>query len=311
MTSLYGNLVTLSNFRMEGARPDGSVYPGADLLFIVDFDQVGAGCTANEVCSPGADISWYVNGQYAKEGVGAGYSEGYGYSQTFGMLAPASGTVTVMAKSLNQVTATFTVVGQGLEPSAGQVMVKNVTCGTGPDYQCSCESNGELVVYFTKVVTAAGQGVAYVDVLIDNNLVMENAPTSTAQSGGMDSVAVSCPSDGQDHVIAVRGKNDAGASVILRAGTPLGGSFVGGFSGTTIQIGSGLTGTPNNQNLIVPTGSPILTVAPVTSVPGAGDNTILWVAGGVAAIVGGALVIKYLAGRMSGARRYDELAMFD
>jgi len=292
---------------MEGARPDGSVYPGADLLFIVDFDQVGAGCNTDEVCSPGADISWYVNGQYAGDKVGAGYSEGYGYSQTFGMLAPASGTVTVMAKSLNQVTATFTIVGQGLEPSAGQVMVKNVTCGTGPDYQCSCEANGELVVYFDKVVTAAGQGVAYVDVLIDGNLVLENAPTSTAQTGTMDSAAVTCPSDGQDHVIAVRGKNDAGASVILRAGTPHGGNFSGAFTGTTVPIGSGLTGTPNN--LIVPTGSPILTVAPVTT-PTTEDNTLLWVAGGVAAIVGGALVIKYLAGRAPSRGRYDELAMF-
>ena len=294
---------------MEGARPDGSVYPGADLVCIVDFDPVAAGCESNGYCNPGGDISWYINGQYMGGSVAGGYNEvlgGYAVASP-AFIAPSGGVVTVMVKSLNQLTVAAAVVSTGAEPGAGQVQVTGVTCGTGPDYQCSCEANGQLVVYFTKNVISRGSGVAYVDVLIDGNLALSDSPTSTSQSGGMDSAAVMCPMDGNNHMITVRGNNDIGASVILYAGTPLGGRFTDG-GGDVVPVGGDYSGVIDSpmvvvgdggidlSGLTIPVGS-LHQNAPSVSSPQVDNNTILWLAGGAAVVVGGLLFAKYMAGK--------------
>jgi hypothetical protein len=302
---MYGNLVTLSNLRLQGARPDGSIAPGADLVCIVDFDPVAAGCdTGTGVCTPGGDISWYINGEYAGESVAGGYDQslgGFSVSSP-GFTAPNNGSVTIMVKSLNQLTVAAAIVSTGEEPGEGQVQVTGVTCGTGPDYQCSCESNGELVVYFTKNVIAAGSGVAYVDVLIDNQIVLSDAPTSTAQSGTMDSAAVTCPQDGNNHTITVKGKNDVGASVVLYAGTPMGGMFANGVSGlSTPPAGSNVV--PSGNVVTIPAGSLLTPASVPISLPSVDNNTILWLAGGAAVIVGGLIFAKYMMGK----ERQDEL----
>ncbi len=310
----------LSNLRMVGGRPDGSVYPGADLDFIVDFDQVAAGCTSSSgFCAPGADITWYVDNQYSNGVVGSGYNEAYGYAVTFGMNAPTSpGVYTVTVESKNSLTFTYTVVGQGSEPGAGSVRIPLVRCGNGPDFNCSCEANGQLIIYFERTVISAGQGVAYVEALIDGIPVRTGVPTSTSESGTMDSVAVSCPNDGRDHTITVRGANDNGASIILSGGTPLGGYFPGGVGGGGITgggtgggvtgggvtgggvIGGGITGGGViGGGLVGPAVVPVGGYIAPAIIPteNAADNTMLWAAGGVAVLVGGIVFAKYLSGR--------------
>lgn len=304
MSSIYGNLVTLSNLRLEGARPDGSVDPGADLICIVDFDSSGAGCESDGYCTPGADISWYINGDYAGDTVASGYDRGLGgYSVASpGFTAPGSGTITVTAKSQNQVALTFAVVATGSEPGAGSVRVTGVTCGTGPDYQCSCESNGQLVVYFSRQVVFAGSGTAYVDVLIDGVTVLSNSPTSAQQ--GMDSVALTCPQDGNNHTITVKGKNDAGVSVVLYAGTPLGGRFsvASGLSSSNLGSTSYESEVVVSENLgLITSGIGLQGVSSETislplSLPKViTDDTLLWLAGGAAVVIGGIVLAKYLS----------------
>ena len=245
---MYGNPTLLSNLVIQGLRPDGTADAGADLVAIVDFATDNAGCNLQSgFCTPGADISWYINDQFVGEGVAGGYNGGLGgYSVSSPpFIAPASGIIKISVKSQNQLDAVIGVSTRGNEPGQGLVQIDQVTCGNGPDYQCSCESNGDIIVYFSEKTVQKGSGTAYVDVYIDGELVIANNPTSTRNDSESvyDSVAFPCPGQDRDHTILVKGKGgDIGSSVILLASTPRGGYFQGQVAiakGATPHIDAG------------------------------------------------------------------------
>jgi len=305
---MYGNAVTLSNLQILGARPDGSVDIGSDLDFIVNYDTVGAGCDLDlGYCTPGADTDWYLDGQFVGTTIGSGYNPEYGYAVASPpVIINSPGVHTMMAQSGSSTQSiAFSVMSIAESPSAGQVQVTGVTCGTGPDYQCSCESNGQLIVYFTRNVVSPGAGTAYVDVLIDGVQVLTNSPTSTQE--GMDSVAVSCPQDGNNHTITVKGKDDAGASVVLYAGTPMGGSFTvstgsitAGEAENTVYTGGGLGLITNTQTYQEPVSTAGISLGSVIENTKT-DNTVIWVAGAAAVVIGGIILAKYLSMSNTGA----------
>ena len=245
----------------------------------------------------GADISWYINGQFVQEEEASGYDQSLsGYSVASpGFTAPESGIVTVSVKSQNQLDVSAVVASTGSEPGAGSVSVTGVTCGNSPYYNCSCESNEELIIYFSKRVQHQGSGVAYVDVFIDGNLAVSNNPTSTTTGGEevIDSVAIPCPNQNSDHTILVRGKNgDIGASTVLSHSTPLGGGVGLGtvLPGYTSNPLSGTSPGSVTARVVVPTGnifSPRSTVVPSVS-----QQVVSGVDVGTVAIVGGALAIS-------------------
>lgn len=107
---MTGNLVKLTEMRVDGKSPDGTTRPGSDLAFIVKFDPVGAGCNDLKYCNPGAIIEWYENGTFVTTGVATGYNGSLGeYAVSYHAIAPQSGSITVTAKSLNKITWTISV----------------------------------------------------------------------------------------------------------------------------------------------------------------------------------------------------------
>jgi hypothetical protein len=310
-----GNAVQLSNIEIyEGVTTDGSIRPGAQVYVEVTFDPVGAGCdtstdSANGFCSPGADITWYVNGQYYSEGIASGYNGSLGGYATMSPLitAPDSGTLTITAVSKNQLTVSAPIAAVGSEPGAGSVAVSYLTCGNSPNYECSCESNGELVLYYTYSVVSKGtNGVGYVDVYVDGDLVSASVPTSTTIGEGSadGSTVISCPSSSGSHTILVRGNSgDGGASVTLAANTPMWDES----SGSDVSTGDSLsyvspigvvTNTANNIQQAIQTISTDQTTssnqtpqATTGQLISGVDNITLGIIGGAAAIAAVFLVV--------------------
>ena len=297
-----GILVEISNLRIQGARPDGSADPGEDMVAIVDFDPVAAGCDVTSgYCTPGAEIQFYLNGQILNDETASGYDEslgGYSVSSS-GFTAPSSGIMKITAISMNNLEADVQVASTGEEPGEGFVAVNSVNCGNSPYFNCSCEANGELILYVDRTVVSAGGGTAYMNVFVDGSPVATNVPTSTAQGGrAVDSVSINCPNLSTNHTIVVQGQNgDPGASIVLAAGTPLGGNYTG--SGQT-PLGGAVQG---NQSTAVST--TLLSSVPnqqqvVTQVSRAAptsDNQTLIIAGVV--IAGMAVAAVLLATKMN------------
>ena len=260
-----GVLAEISNLRVLGARPDGTADPGADMVAVVDFDPVAAGCDiTNGFCTPGAEVQFYLNGKLMDDLTPTGYDNslgGYSVSSS-NFTAPDSGTLQITARSLNQLDADVVVAATGAEPGEGQVNVTAVTCGNSPYFECSCEANSQLIIYYARTIAAVGQGTAYVDVFMDGTQIVANQPTSTSGGEGMDSVAVSCPDLKSSHTILVKGKNDTGASAVLNAGTPLGGNY----SYAATAIGGGTIPDSGDQSATVS--------QTIGASPAAGMNTL-------------------------------------
>jgi hypothetical protein len=121
--------------------------------------------------------------------------------------------MTITAQSANSVDFTFDVTST--DQGAGIVSVSDVYCGNSPYSNASCDG-ANLIIYFMRNVVEVGSGVAYVDILIDGAIRAHNVPTSSS-AGGYDSFTIACPADGLSHTVLVRGKSDAGASVVLPA----------------------------------------------------------------------------------------------
>jgi len=145
--------------------------------------------------------------------------------------------------------------------------VNYLSCGNSPYFTCSCESDGELILYYTRTVTDEGNGTAYVNVFVDGVQVVANEPTSTGGGGtAVDSVAINCPNLSTGHTILVQGQNgDPGASVVLAANTPLGGNYspTGSTSVVTGQnnVGGLLMGSTSVAVSTAISASPVKTVA--------------------------------------------------
>ena len=205
-----GILVEISNLRIQGARPDGSADPGEDMVAIVDFDPVAAGCDVTTgYCTPGAEIQFYLNGQILNDETASGYDEslgGYSVSSS-GFTAPSSGIMKITAISMNNLEADVQVASTGEEPGEGFVAVNSVNCGNSPYFNCSCEANGELILYVDRTVVSAGGGTAYMNVFVDGSPVATNVPTSTAQGGrAVDSVSINCPNLSTNHTMVIPGR---------------------------------------------------------------------------------------------------------
>jgi hypothetical protein len=183
---------------------------------MVLYDPGGAGCDyVTQFCNPGAQIQWYVNGALKQDTNWSGYNGSLGgYVATFRTTAPSSGSVTITAESANTVPFEFAVTAT--DQDAGIVSVSDVYCGNSPNSNASCDG-ANLIIYFYRNVVETGSGVAYVDLYIDGALRSSNIPTSSSV-GGYDSYTIACPTDGAAHTILMKGKYDAGASVVLPAG---------------------------------------------------------------------------------------------
>jgi hypothetical protein len=223
---VYGANVQLTKLRIEGLKPDGTAYPGADIECMVRFNPYEAGCNpptvycdpgANDcTCDPGAQIQWYVNGSIRQDTVWTGYiGDGIGYAATFRVIAPQSGFTTVQAQSANTVDFSFETTAT--DQDAGIVSISDVYCGNSPYNNASCDG-AILIIYFYRNIVEVGSGIAYVDLYIDGALRTANIPTSSTSYNGYDSYTIPCPTDGVDHTILVKGENDIGASVVLPAG---------------------------------------------------------------------------------------------
>ena len=224
---MYGKPVTITELRAEGMAPDGTARPGADLEFMVLFDEGEAGCSTtgstDGFCNPGADISWYLNGTFVDSNPWTGYNGSLGgYVATHGFVAPMSGSVTVMAKSLNTVTFP-TVTVSATDTDAGIAYIEDVLCGDNPNYACGCES-GMLKIWYTVDKAVAGNGMAYVDVLIDGNVIAENIVVSLGSRGRM-YYSTPCPSSSVAHTITVRAVGGNSDTVTLPAGGAGGGGY--------------------------------------------------------------------------------------
>jgi len=223
---MYGKPVSLTKYGAEGMAPDETARPGADMQFMVTFDPVGAGCDALGYCNPGADIVWTATGYPDVQEIGMQYSERCGHCATHRFVAPMSGTMIVSATSLNTVSWAITV--SETDTSAGRVSVNNVWCGEDPRiYEpCFCDGGG-LRIYFGMNILSAGNGMAYVDVLVNGSIVVANQVVSTNDPTRTTGYAtIPCPPTGS--TLTIRGKQDAGASVSITGGTTTGGGDVGG-----------------------------------------------------------------------------------
>lgn len=214
MAWIYGKPCVLTEYGWEGFAPDGTVRPGADLEFMVTFDQVTAGC-GDLGCNPGADIVWSATGHTDTQHVGMQNSQRCGFCDTYRVIAPQSGTMIVSAKSANTITWTVTV--SATDTQAGQVKITSLASLSQENYggECKCAGN-YITMYFTSTPTSVGNGMAYYDVLVNGALVVENGVTSSNEQH-RDSVTIPCPLAGS--TITIRGKNDTGASIVTSAGT--------------------------------------------------------------------------------------------
>jgi hypothetical protein len=214
---MYGKHVQLTARPVMGAAPDGTARPGADLDFVVAFDPAGAGCSTTGstagFCTPGADVAWYVNNNLRQESVWSGYNGSLGgYVATYSIDAPQTGSINVVAGSLNDVSWTVNV--SATDTSAGRVRVYDVWCGDDPQCgECCCDGSG-LRIYFGMSIDSVGNGMAYVDVSVNGSVVAENQVVSTNDPTRTTGYAtISCPSLGSK--INVRGKQDTGFTVTL------------------------------------------------------------------------------------------------
>jgi hypothetical protein len=216
---VYGASVILTYFALDGVKPDGSAYPGADIQCMVRFDPAVAGCNLSTgYCDPGAQVAWYVNGVLMQDTVWSGYNPAFnGYVATFRFYAPSSGSVMVTAESAN--TVQFPIDVSEIDQLAGKVTNHSVTCAanSNPAYgePCPCEG-GELLLGYSVNVTNVGNGMAYLHVFIDGAERYQFVTTTYDQNhGGI--VAIPCPPDGT-HSISIRGDDDIGATVSMVIG---------------------------------------------------------------------------------------------
>ena len=237
MSWMYGKLVTISKFRVEGQAVDGTARPGADMEFMVTFDPVGAGCDlSNGFCNPGADITWIYNGKQVDEKPWVGYDDSLGgYVATCRVIAPQNGVMTMTARSQNDVNWTMNV--SGTDTGAGTTRITEIQCydpATNLAATCACGQGGtnEITMWFTAVPGSVGNGTAYYEVLVNGVVNTDVSPgvVNTNQGEADYSVSVPCPSVGS--TIPIRGiSGDSGASTVVGAAASGGGGNGGGGGG--------------------------------------------------------------------------------
>lgn len=216
---MYGKLVQIEKFRMEGCAPDGTCRPDADVECMVSFDPVESGCGSDGFCNPGADVMWYVNGTQVQDTPWTGYDGSLdGYVATYRVKSPQTGSMVVTAKSAN--TITFNITVSATDTQAGQIAVSSVAClnqensHDSPVPPCICAGN-DLTIYFTSTFKSVGNGMAYYDVLVNGTIVYPNQVDSTTDPIGhhRGSVTIDCPPS--NSTITIRGKNDSGDSITI------------------------------------------------------------------------------------------------
>ena len=222
---------------MTGQKPDGTFDPGTPGSAFVSFDPTASGCNpTTQFCTPGATISWYINGVLETTNDWSGYDGSLGgYVASFDFTAPSSGSMTITAQSAN--TVTFTVNVSATDTNAGTFNVTEVYCANQPTAStgtpCACNSgnSSELTVYFQVEPTSVGNGIAYYNVIVNGTTILTNQVTSTTVGVGnqdIDSVSFTCPAAGS--TIVIQPANGAGGSASL----PSGGSPGGGCSPTCV-----------------------------------------------------------------------------
>ena len=228
MSWMYGLPVNITAVRCEGQAPDGTARPGAMLESMVRFDASQSGCGDDGYCNPGADISWYENGVFKETTLGSGFNGSLsGYVVSHSTIAPASGTVTIEARSLN--TVSFVVKVSATDTNAGNVVVTDIACKNQEDWVGAglpaCECNGNtLTMYFTTTPTDRGNGMAYYNVISNGNTVVSNGVDSTYDTSHRGSVTIPCQP--ANSVITIRGANDSGEYIQTGSGSNLAGTGV-------------------------------------------------------------------------------------
>ena len=221
VAGLYGNPVILTYFRFDGAAPDGTVRPGADLTAMVRFDPVGAGCNdATGYCDPGAEIDWYINEVYQTTSTWTGYNGSLGgYIATFHTIAPQTpGYYSINAHRSNDIMFPFTV--SAVDTDAGTVTNHLVSCeaSTNPPAGQPCPCDGtELLLGYSVTVTKVGNGMAYLHVVIDGvEKYLFTTTTYDPDHGGI--MAIPCLPSGT-HSITIRGDDEPGTTVSMNIGS--------------------------------------------------------------------------------------------
>lgn len=214
MVWIYGKPAQLTIYGSEGMASDGTARPGADIEFMVLYDPTAAGCNILHYCNPGADIVWSATGHSDTQHIGLQYGERCGQCDTMRYVAPQSGTMVVTASSLNDVS--WTVRVSETDTSAGIAMIEDALCGDDPSYACGCEY-GTLKIWFTVDKATIGNGMGYVDIIMDGNVVVPSFIVSLNSRGRMYKT-IPCPSSSTSHIITVRAVGGNSASVTLPAG---------------------------------------------------------------------------------------------
>jgi hypothetical protein len=148
--------------------------------------------------------------------------------------APPTGSMTVSATSLN--TVSWNVQVSSTDTDAGIAIIEDVLCGDSPNYACDCES-GVLKIWYTVDKSVYGNGMAYVDILIDGNVIASDVVVSL-QSRGRMSYSTTCPSRNVAHTITVSAVGGNSESITLPASSGGGGGVVVPVEGSTKCVGA-------------------------------------------------------------------------